>query len=428
MTVSRIALAAMSLLCGGGITIQSPTYAQQPLAAPRTLNVTRDEQVALYALQAAAAGPDRAAQDAALAAARNAASSNEARYAVAQSQIVIARARGDAQMLGQAVDALISSGLATSEEMPTLLANQAARAYQAAEYQRAERLIRRAVELDPNNAALLADHAQIRSQEGQALLRDTRRASESRAAFTEAVDLLQRAIQVQQATGRMVPQSWYLRALALANDTRLAPQATALGHGLVSTFPSPLNWRDALLTYRQLAAAGDSALDLDIRRLQRAAGALAGEKEYLETAQALRASSPGEAKAVLDEGVSRGMLEASEAQVRAAITAATRPATTERTGLARLRTQATAATGTGAQARAAGDAHFGNGQYAAAAELYRAALQKGGEDTNLVNTRLGAALALAGQRAEAEAAFRSVTGPRADLAGFWLAWLARRPM
>ena len=32
------------------------------------------------------------------------------------------------------------------------------------------------------------------------------------------------------------------------------------------------------------------------------------------------------------------------------------------------------------------DAYFGYGQYAEAAELYRAALQKGGEDANLVNT------------------------------------------
>ena len=44
-----------------------------------------------------------------------------------------------------------------------------------------------------------------------------------------------------------------------------------------------------------------------------------------------------------------------------------------------------------------------------------------------MNVRLGAALALAGRRPEAEAALRAVTGPRADLAGFWLAWLARRP-
>ena len=70
------------------------------------------------------------------------------------------------------------------------------------------------------------------------------------------------------------------------------------------------------------------------------------------------------------------------------------------------------------------DAYFSYGQYAQAAELYRAALQKGA-DANLANTRLGAALALAGQRAEAEAAFRAVTGPRAELAQFWLLWLSQ---
>ena len=73
-----------------------------------------------------------------------------------------------------------------------------------------------------------------------------------------------------------------------------------------------------------------------------------------------------------------------------------------------------------------GDAYFGYREFAPAIELYRAALQKGGQDANLVNTRLGAALALAGQRAEAEAAFRAVTGPRAELAQFWLLWLSTR--
>ena len=428
MTVSKIALAALGLACGGAVVTASPGLAQQPLApvGARALSVSRDEQISLQALQMAAAGSDRIAQDSALAAARSAARSNEARYAVASYQIQIARQRADAQMLGQAVDAMASSGLATNEEMSSLLANQAARALQVNEYQRAERLIARATELAPGNAALLADHAQIRSQQAQALTRDTRRQAEAQAAFADAVSKLQRAIEVQAASGQAVPQSWYLRGLALANDSRLAPQAAALGRGLVSAYPSPSNWRDALLTYRQVAAA-DPALDLDIRRLIRASGALAGERDYLEFAQALRTGNPGEAKAVLDEGVSRGMLDSTEARVRSAITAATRPASAERTGLPRQRTQAMAAA-TGALARAAGDASFGHGQFAEAAELYRAALQKGGEDPNLVNTRLGAALALAGRRAEAEAAFRSVTGPRADLAAFWLAWLSRRPM
>jgi predicted Zn-dependent protease len=84
--------------------------------------------------------------------------------------------------------------------------------------------------------------------------------------------------------------------------------------------------------------------------------------------------------------------------------------------------------GTTAQpALTAGDALFGQGRYADAAELYRSALQRGGLDAALVNTRLGSALALAGQRVEAEAALRAVTGPRAELAQFWLIWLARRP-
>jgi hypothetical protein len=52
---------------------------------------------------------------------------------------------------------------------------------------------------------------------------------------------------------------------------------------------------------------------------------------------------------------------------------------------------------------------------------------KSGEDRNLLNLRVGASLAMAGQRAEAETVLRSVAGEPADLAKLWLAWLARRP-
>jgi len=72
-----------------------------------------------------------------------------------------------------------------------------------------------------------------------------------------------------------------------------------------------------------------------------------------------------------------------------------------------------------------GDAYYGYGEYGPAAELYRAALDKG-MDAGVANIRLGAALAMAGQRAPAEAAFRAVTGPRAELAQLWLLWLSRR--
>jgi tetratricopeptide (TPR) repeat protein len=424
MLVSKVALAAMSLACGGAALLAFPAAAQQPAAA-RPLVVSGPERTALQAVERTLAGPDRGAQDAALATARAAARSADARYALGQFLIRIGQARGDARLIAEGVDAVVASGLATSDELPSMLANQAARAHGAAEYERAERLLARAIELAPNNAALLADHAQVRSQSAMALVRAGGRAAEAVTAYRDAVAMLTRAIELQRASGQVVPESWYLRALALAVDSRQAPQAVALSRSLVSAYPSAVNWRDAMLNYRQFGAP-DAALELDIRRLQRASEALAGERDYLEFAQAFRAGNPSEAKAALDEGVSRGMLDAAEPQVRTALTAVTRPAATERSGLAASRTRAMAAA-TGTAARAAADAHYGAGQYAEAAELYRAALQKGGEDANLVNSRLGAALALAGRRTEAEAAFRSVTGPRADLAGFWLAWLSRRP-
>ena len=57
--------------------------------------------------------------------------------------------------------------------------------------------------------------------------------------------------------------------------------------------------------------------------------------------------------------------------------------------------------------------------------MYRLAQTRVGEDPDLVTTRLGIALAMAGQRAEAETAFRAATGTRAELAALWQVLLSR---
>jgi hypothetical protein len=419
MNVLKAAAAALLL---AGIT---PPVSAQPAA--HALSLGRDEQGAIAALQAAAAGPDRTAQDAALAAARAAARGADARYAVAYFQLEIGRARGDRQMFTAAVDALVDSGLSPPDELASLLANQAARAYSGGDMARTERLLARIVEVQPNNAEALADYGQFKS-------RVNSRATAA-ADRTLAVQLFGRALAANQAAGRVSSESLHRRAVAVAFDgtrpplglTQLAPQAIGFARALVAAYPSQVNWRDSLLVYRDLAAA-DPALDLDIRRLQRATQSLAGERDYLDFAQVLdRAGFPGEANAAFDEGVSRGMLDSAKPAIAQAAAAINRRVAADRPALARLHVQGSAAAATAQQARAAADAHFAYGQYAEAAALYSAALLKGGEDPNLVNSRLGASLALAGRRPEAEAALRAVTGPRADLAGFWLVWLARRP-
>lgn len=414
----RAGLAAMLSTFAALPAATGPAQAQAQ--SPRALNLSGGERRALAALQAAAAGPDRAAQDAALREARAAAQSADARYAVGSLAFQIARSRSDVRGMHEAADAMLATGVPQGAERAALLATQASRAFSANDLRRADAILGQMVEAQPNNAAILADHGQFKARLGDR---------------PAAVALFQRAIAAQRATGQPAPESWHQRALALAVDGRLAAQSAALGRELVMAYPSPVNWRDAVLALRvgeperragtPAPAPTDPGLDLDIRRLQRAAGALAGERDYLEFAEALtRASLPGEAKAVLDEGVSRGALDPSEAVVRQQLATVTPRAASERSGLAALRSRALA--GEASAAIAAGDAHFGHGQYPQAIELYRAAL-RGGGDPALVNTRLGAALALAGQRAEAEAALRAVTGSRAGLASYWLAWLARRP-
>ena len=422
MKVLKAATAALLVVGAASLSAQQPA---------RPLALSREEQSALAALQAASVSMDRAAQDNALAAARAAARGADARYAIAHYQFEIGRMRGDAAMQTQAIDALVDSGLATNEELPALLSNQLSRAYSGRDMARTERLLARIIEVAPNDVDALADYAQFKSRARNPI------GAVATADRAMSVALFQRALAAGEATGRILPESLYRRALAVAYDgtqringaaplaPQVAPQVVLFGQKLVAAYPSATNWRDALLDYRELAPV-DPALALDIRRLMRATDALGGERENLQFADLLGgAGLPGEAKAVLDDGVSRGVLDTGKPAIAAAIAGVARRATADRAALAGLRTRAMA--GTGAQARAAGDSFYAFGQYAEAAALYQAALLKGGEDPNLVNSRLGAALALAGRRIEAEAALHAVTGPRADLAGFWLVWLAHRP-
>jgi tetratricopeptide (TPR) repeat protein len=306
----------------------------------------------------------------------------------------------------QGIDLMVGSGVATAAELPALLQNQAVLASAAGKRDRAESLYARVLELQPNNADALIDLARIKY--------DLRKAS-------DAAALIDRAIALRQDSGQRPPESWYQYGLRVAVDNKLAPLAARMSTGLANNYPSPENWRDVLLAYADLHAG--SVQGLEALRLMRASRALAGERDYLQLAQA--ASDAGlavEAKAVLDEGVSKHMVDPSKSAFREMIANSGRKATADRAGLARREAAAMAAA-TGAEALAAGDLYYGLGDYSKAATLYSAARTKGGIDDGVAATRLGAALALAGRKPEAEAALRTVTGAQGDLAALWLVWL-----
>ena len=72
------------------------------------------------------------------------------------------------------------------------------------------------------------------------------------------------------------------------------------------------------------------------------------------------------------------------------------------------------------------EAYYGYGDYAKAADLFRAALGKQGVDKDLANLRLGMALARAGDKAGATAALNAAGGAQAEIAKLWLTY-RRRP-
>lgn len=399
MKASLIALGVALAL--GGV---SASHAQMPA------ELSRAERAALAPLVQAVQARNWPAATAAWQAARSAASSDYARYLVGAYGQNVAFSTNDLALQSSAIDLMLSSNALPAAQRPTLIKTQAALvARNETDPRRLESSLNRFVEAMPNDPDVLLAlvDAKTRLRKG-----------------AEAVPLMARAIEIRRAAGQPIPEAWYKRAVELAYAAR-SPEALRLSRELVAAYPTPANWRDAILIYRDLVKP-EPAASIDAWRLQRSAKALAGERDYSELATTLSSNNlAAEAKSVLEEGVSARMVDPAKAQFKELIAASAKGSTAQRAGLSARQAKALAGA-SGAEALAVADATFAAGDHAKAAELYRAAVTKGGVDANLVNQRLGIALALAGQRAEAEAALRSVTGTRAELSSLWLTWLAQR--
>ena len=402
--VSRVALSAC-LLLGAASFAAIPATAQQA----RSFSFSKEERAALLPVQQAIQTNNFQAAAAALPAARSAAKGADARYMVGYYQLRTGIGTGNREMQAHAIDIILSSGAVPAADLPALYSNQGAVALIGHDLKKAEAAYTKLVELTPNDPNAVMTLAEVKHDVGK---------------VPEAVTLMERAIDIRRASGQVVPESWYKRALKTAFDAKVAPQSLKFAQALAASYPTDENIRDAVIVHREVGELDQDAR-LGLYRLMRASNAFAGERDYFEAAEALEAAGlGGEANALLKEGASKNMVDTAKGRARDLLTSSARKAPTK-AALTNLEKKAASAA-TGADALGAADAFYGAGDYAKAAELYRIALQKGSVDANIVNARLGMALALAGQKAEAEAAFRAVQGPRSNLASLWLAWLSRR--
>lgn len=412
MILSRTALGFGVALASLAVAPAVDAKAQQQAEVAATTKQPRVSEAArkeIVALQNAVNAKDAAAIPAALAAAQAKAKTNDDKYIVGKLQLKAAADANDNAAIGRAIEAILASGFDVSSESAVLYNNLGKIYFNAKAYDRAAVALERLIQLQPSNVEALVLLAEVRNEQGRT---------------ADSVAMIQKAIAARTAAGQKAEESWYKRSVALAFNGKL-PTASALSRDWVAAYPNAKNWRDAIRIYQQTSNLDDAAL-IDSMRLAQATGALSGENDYYRFANQLMLKGfPGEAKAVLEQGFAAKTIDKSKATFSQMYASATAKSQGDRASLAASASTAKAG-GDAKKVMVIADAYYGYGDYAQAADLYRAALGKAGADKDLANLRLGMALARSGDKAGATAALNAAGGAQAEVAKLWLTYLATK--
>jgi tetratricopeptide (TPR) repeat protein len=362
--VAQVLLAAALAAAGCG------TAHAQLVLDGKTLSIETRELAALTRLRETIPGHEPRLQDNALAAPRRIVESHDGLYVLALYEEEIGKQRSDGVLRTQALDVLIASEMTPRERLPSFLAVRGNIAFQAGDFATANTMWTRQLAMKPGDPDVTANLAQVRVAQNDP---------------KGATELLDQAIAARTAAHQPVSEILYRQAMSTAYQGGMVEKGVAAAHALVRAYPGPGNWRDALVVYRQLVQP-QGPLEIDLMRLMRATGSLTRDAEYQRMAQLLeQAGLLAEARAVMADGVSRDVLDPLDPHTHAINAEIDR------------RTQQPARPVT--------------------------------PDASVAETQLhlGETLAQAGRRDEARAAFRLAAaqpGGHADLALFWLDWLA----
>jgi len=416
MLTSRLALAAIL----AAVAVTAPAVAAkkaEPAAAAATggvdaKNISKPVRPLLQAAQKLEAAGDAAGALAQLRTAEAAGNLNSTDvFFISQMKLGLANKLKDNKVLEEAIKASANSEFLPATEKPKYIKNLAALALQRDDYNGATQYYEQLAVMTPNDADIFTNLAVLYSRQKQ---------------NPQAIASLQKAINASKAAGKKPEEALYRTELKIAVDSKMAAQIQTASTDLVTAYPNPVNWRDALLVYRD-SIKSDDQTNLDIFRLMDSAAALNGERDYAEYVEtAIGKGLPGEAKTVLAEGVQKGALSSSKPYIAEYNRSIATRIVADKAGLAGVDREARAAA-TGKVALGQGDAYFGYADYAKAADMYRLALTKGGVDAATANLRLGASLAKAGDKAGATTALQLVKGsPREMLATYWLIWVGQK--
>jgi tetratricopeptide (TPR) repeat protein len=406
----KLTLRVAAALLAGATIVAVPAIAQdKPAAAPK-YKFSKPVQVLLAKAQEQEKAGDYAGMIATLKEAQAYPTPTADDIYVTDQMLLNAAVRSKDNLLTeQQLNKLAASGRMSPADKTTYLRQAGALALQRKDYNAATIAFEKLIADNPGDADAIAGLAELYFAQRQ---------------VGKAVSTLTKAIDASAASGKPAPENWYKRRLAMAYDGKLAGDIQPAAQGLVKTYPTPVNWRDAIVITQDGYGSVDDQTQLDFLRLQAATNSLNGERDFIEYADtALGKGYPGEAAYAINEGIKRNMLTPTKPLVAELKKAADSKTAADKASLPGLEKEAKA---NPKSALGTADAYYGYGDFAKAAAMYKLAQGGAGIDPNTVNLRLGAALARSGDLAGAKAALEQVKGgPREGLAQYWLIFVGQ---
>ena len=389
---------------------RAPAKAEKD-AAPgqRKVNISKPAQKAVIELNNSIAANDTANIPAKLAAAKAAATTDQDRYYIGVVEMKAGISAKDNAMIASGIEAIIASNQAPPAEQALNYLNLGKSYNNLKLTDKAIPALERARELNPGDTEATILLAEVQAARGQ---------------VAPAVGLLRAAIAAKKAAGQKADETWHKRALTLAYKAN-SPLAPDIARAWVQDYPTTANWRDALRIYRNMAKPPEPVL-MDLLRLSRVTGALDGDVDYNAYVYiSAEQRNAREGKLLLDEAAAAGRIDLNKQIFKDLQSSLKGRAMPGEDILAKAAETQLAGTDGPALVLTA-NRFYGIGNYARAAELFRAALTKPGVDKDQVNLELGIALAGAGDKAGAKAAFEAVAGTRTEVAKYWLTYLATK--
>lgn len=421
--VSPVILGAMLAVAGmTGVAMAPAAHAKEKAAKAPKLKLTPSFVPLIAKANDLVAKKDIEGAKAAMALAEPAAVSNDDKYQYYSILLNLSIAANDAAMQGKALSGMLDSGLVPAEQLGQFNAIAAKGDVAAKNYDKA--LERAQIAL---NAGYNPGDTNVTISQAYWGKAGTSKLSvePARSLVAQGLSAFRAGIDAMKAAGQAVPEQWYQVAVAKADAAGL-PEIRDWASMAFQASPTGENLRTVLRVFQRTYPQMSNRENLDVLRLMNVSGGLRIKPDYLEYAEmAFKAGTYGEVQSAIGTGRSKGVLSASDGAELLGVAVGKIAADKASLGTAEADANRAA---NGKVAAAAADAFLGYGDYAKAASLYRLALQKGVSDMAEGNTRLGIALAMAGDVAGARDAFGKVTGGlRGELAGYWLKWLENKP-